>query len=122
MSIRQEKFGKLIQKELAEVFTQNRSELLNNAFITISNVSVSPDLGYAKVYLSFFNTQNQSKEELLRIVELQKVPIRKELAARIRKQVRVIPELQFLIDDSLDYVFKMEKIFNEIKKKDEEND
>lgn len=122
MSIRQEKFGKLIQKELAEVFTQNRSELLNNAFITISNVSVSPDLGYAKVYLSFFNTQNQSKEEMLRIVELQKVPIRKELAARIRKQVRVIPELNFLIDDSLDYVFKMEKIFNEIKKKDEEND
>ncbi|MES2689576.1 MAG: 30S ribosome-binding factor RbfA [Bacteroidota bacterium] len=122
MSIRQEKFGKLIQKELAEVFTQNRSELLNNAFITISTVNVSPDLGYAKVYLSFFNTQNQKKEELLRIVELQKVPIRKELAARIRKQVRVIPELQFFIDDSLDYVFKMEKIFNEIKKKDEEND
>lgn len=121
MSIRQEKFGKLIQKELAEVFTQNRSELLNNAFITISTVNVSPDLGYAKVYLSFFNTQNQKKEELLRIVELQKVPIRKELAARIRKQVRVIPELQFFIDDSLDYVFKMEKIFNEIKKKDEEN-
>ena len=122
MSIRQEKFGKLIQKELAEVFTQHRSEFLNNAFITISNVTVSPDLGYAKVYLSFFNTQNQSKEELLRIVDLQKVPIRKELAARIRKQVRIIPELQFLIDDSLDYVFKMEKIFNEIKKKDEEND
>lgn len=118
MSIRQEKFGRLIQKELAEVFTQNRSEMFNNAFITISNVTVSPDLSFAKVYLSFFNEKN--KDELLRVVDLQKVPIRRELAARIRKQVRVIPELQFLIDDSLDYVFKMEQLFNEIKKKDEE--
>ena len=118
MSIRQEKFGKLIQKELADIFMQNRSAMFNNAFITISNVSVSPDLGYAKVYLSFFNEKN--KEELLRTVELQNVPIRRELASRIRKQVRVIPELQFFIDDSLDYVFKMEKLFNEIKKKDEE--
>ena len=70
------------------------------------------------MYLSFFNEKN--KEELLRVVDLQKVPIRRELATRIRKQVRVIPELQFLIDDSLDYVFKMEQLFNEIKKKDEE--
>lgn len=118
MSIRQEKFGRLIQKELAEVFTQNRQEWFSNAFITISNVTVSPDLGYAKVYLSFLNTPD--KEELLRIIELQTVPIRRELAARIRKQVRIIPELQFFIDDSLDYVFKMEKIFNEIRRKDEE--
>lgn len=118
MSIRQEKFGKLIQKELAEIFMQNRSAMFNNAFITISSVTVSPDLGYAKVYLSFFNEKN--KDEMLRIVELQTVPIRRELAARIRKQVRVIPELQFFLDDSLDYVFKMEQLFNEIKKKDED--
>jgi ribosome-binding factor A len=117
MSIRQEKFGKLIQKELADVFTQHRSEWFGNAFITISNVTVSPDLGHAKVYMSFLKAPDN--KEMLRIVELQAVPIRRELAARIRKQVRVIPELQFFIDDSLDYVFKMEKIFNEIKKKDE---
>lgn len=118
MSIRQEKFGKMIQKELAEIFMQNRSAMFNNAFITVSGVNVSPDLGYAKVYLSFFNEKN--KEELLRIIELQNVQIRRELASRIRKQVRVIPELQFFIDDSLDYVFKMEKLFDEIKKKDQE--
>ncbi|MFN7312873.1 MAG: 30S ribosome-binding factor RbfA [Bacteroidota bacterium] len=118
MSIRQEKFGKMIQKELAEIFMQNRSAMFNNAFITVSGVNVSPDLGYAKVYLSFFNEKN--KEELLRTIELQNVQIRRELASRIRKQVRVIPELQFFIDDSLDYVFKMEKLFDEIKKKDQE--
>lgn len=116
MSIRQEKFGKLIQKELAEVFTQNSSAWFNNAFITISNVTVSPDLGYAKVYLSFFKAPDNN--QMLKLVDSHNASIRRELAARIRKQVRVIPELQFFIDDSLDYVFKMEKLFNEIKKND----
>lgn len=116
MSIRQEKFGRLIQKELADIFMQNRSAMFNNAFITISNVAVSPDLGFAKVYLSFFNEQN--KEEMLKTVTLQTVPIRRELAARIRKQARIVPQLQFFIDDSLDYVFKMEQVFNAIKDKD----
>ncbi len=116
MSIRQEKHGKMLQKELAVIFMENRSEMFNNAFITISGVQVSPDLSYAKVYLSLFNEKN--KEELLRTINLQQVLIRKLLAGRIRKQVRVIPELQFFIDDSLDYVFKMEKLFNDINKKD----
>ncbi|MBW7845305.1 MAG: 30S ribosome-binding factor RbfA [Bacteroidia bacterium] len=119
MSIRQEKFARLIQKELAEVFMENRSAMFHNAFITISSVTVSPDLGYAKVYLSFLNEKN--KEELLHNIEAHKVPIRRELAARIRKQVRVIPDLQFFIDDSLDYVFKMEQLFAEINKKDKES-
>lgn len=118
MSIRQEKFGKVLQKELADIFQQNRVSMFGNAFITISGVSVSPDLGYAKVYLSFLNTTNP--EELLKTVNLHNKEIRHELAAKIRKAVRVIPELQFFIDDSLDYVFKMEKVFDEIKKKENE--
>jgi ribosome-binding factor A len=117
MSIRQEKFGKVIQKELSEVFQANRSELLNNAFITISKVEVSPDLGYAKIFVSLFNGKNT--DEMMSILELQKKAIRHELAQRIRKQVRVIPELNFIYDDSLDYVFRMEKVFQEIKKNDD---
>jgi ribosome-binding factor A len=117
MSIRQEKFGKVLQKELADIFQANRSALFNNAFITISKVEVSPDLGYAKVFLSLLNMPN--KEEMLATVNFQNKHIRHELALRIRKQVRIIPELHFIIDDSLDYVFHMEKVFDEIKKKDE---
>ena len=116
MSIRQEKFGKVLQKELADIFQANRSALFNNAFITISKVEVSPDLGYAKVFLSFLNVAD--KQELLNIVNFQNKVIRHELATRIRKQVRIIPELHFIFDDSLDYVFHMEKVFEEIKKKD----
>lgn len=120
MSIRQEKFSKLIQKELAEIFMENRGSLFNNAFITISNVTVSPDLSYAKVFVSFM--QVKDKEEMMKQVVLQSKTIRHELAHRIRKQVRIIPELTFLIDDSLDYVFKMEKLFKEIHDKENPKD
>jgi ribosome-binding factor A len=119
MSIRQEKFAKLIQKELAEIFMENRASLFAHAFITISNVTVSPDLGYAKVYLSIL--QSDKRNELLNNIQQQAKTIRHELAGKIRKQVRVIPELQFFADESLDYVFKMEKIFAELKKKDEDS-
>jgi ribosome-binding factor A len=60
-------------------------------------------------------------KEMMNVLEFQKKAIRHELALKIRKQVRVIPELNFILDDSLDYVFHMEKVFEEIKKKDEEN-
>jgi ribosome-binding factor A len=116
MSIRQEKFGKVLQKELADIFQQSRSSLFDNAFITVSKVEVSPDLGYAKVFLSFLNVKDPA--QLLTIVNFQGKHIRHELALKIRKQVRVIPELNFILDDSLDYVFHMEKVFSEIKKKE----
>ncbi len=116
MSIRQEKYGKVLQKELADIFQQNRSSMFQNAFITISGVSVSPDLGHAKVYLSFL--QVKDSKELLALVNLHSKEIRHELALKIRKQARIIPELQFFIDDSLDYVFKMEKVFDAIKEQE----
>lgn len=119
MSIRQEKFGRLLQKELADIFQANRSSLFQNAFITISKVEVSPDLGYAKVFISLLNQTNHA--DLLAALEVHKKTIRHELALRIRKQVRVIPELNFIYDDSLDYVFHMEKLFEEIKKKENPN-
>lgn len=118
MSIRQEKFSKLIQKELATVFSEHKSAISGPAFITISNVTVSPDLGHAKVFLSIFQTDH--KDQVLSSVQAQTKQIRHLLAARIRKQVRVIPELIFVQDESLDYVFRMEQVFSELKKKDNE--
>jgi ribosome-binding factor A len=114
MSIRQEKFAGVLKEAIAAIFTEHRSALFNNAFITISNVSVSPDLGHAKVYISLL--QVADKNEMMNIIQLQNKEIRKLLAERIRKQVRVIPELHFFLDESLDYVFKMEKVFESLKK------
>jgi ribosome-binding factor A len=116
MSIRQEKFASLLQQELAAILMEKRAEYFENAFITITKVMVSPDLGHAKVYLSMLQVNN--KEELLNIINFHNKHIRQELAAKIRKQVRIIPELAFYIDDSLDYVFHMEKVFKDIKDKE----
>jgi ribosome-binding factor A len=116
MSIRQEKFAGLLQQELASVFLEKRSAYFGSAFITITKVTISPDLGHAKVYLSMLQVSN--KDEMLNLINFHNKHIRQELAAKIRKQVRIIPELTFYIDDSLDYVFHMEKVFKDIKDKE----
>ncbi len=116
MSVRQEKFAGLIQQHLAEIFQRN-PEFVNREFVTISKVEVSPDLGYAKVFLSLIKIQNRA--ELLRIVNLQSVPIRKQLASKIRNQARIVPELNYIIDDSLDYAFHMDAVLKHVNEEDE---
>lgn len=110
---RQEKFARLLQKDLGELFQQNARALFQSAFITVSGVKVSPDLGYAKVYLSFFQTND--KEALLELVRFYGKDLRKQLAHRIKNQVRKIPELEFFLDDSIDKAMYMEEVFKKIK-------
>lgn len=117
MSIRQEKYAGVIQQQLADIFQHMRGSF-HNAFITISSVEVSPDLGHAKVYLSLLNATN--KAAILEQIELQSKEIRKRLAAKIRKQVRIIPEIHFFVDDSLDYVFHMEAVLKRVHEEDEQ--
>ncbi len=116
MSVRQEKFAGLIQQYLAEIF-QRHPEWVGNQFITISKVEVSPDLGYAKIYLSLFKKGDHSA--LMNLIQLNSREIRKALATKIRNQARIVPELNFLEDDSLDYVFKMEEILKKVHEEDE---
>ncbi len=116
MGIRQEKFAGIIQQYLSEIFLKEAGSF-NNAFITISRVEISPDLGYAKVYLSFLNTTN--KTELLDLINFNNKEIRKRLAAKIKNQARIVPELSFFIDDSLDYVFHMENVLKKVKDEDD---
>lgn len=117
MSVRQEKFAGLIQEHLADIFMRHK-EYVSGVFVTISRVQVSPDLGYAKIYLSLFKAPD--KNLLVETLKLHAREIRKQLAAKIKNQVRVIPELEFFVDDSLDYVFHMEEVFKEINKQDEQ--
>lgn len=107
-SVRQLKVGRLIQKELSEIFRINSSALFDNKFITVTVVRVSPDLGNAKVYLSIMNPGD--KASVLEKVKHQAGVIRRLLGNEIRRQVRVIPELSFFIDDSLDYADKIEEL------------
>jgi ribosome-binding factor A len=96
-STRQQKFAKLIQKELSDIFQRDKRGILDNAFITIADVKVSPDLGLARIYISM--TLAKDKKAVLEKINVHKKEIRKSLGDRIGKQVRVIPELVFYIDE-----------------------
>ena len=110
-SMRQQKVGRLLQKELSEIFRANAKTLFEGRFISVTIVRVSPDLGSAKIYLSIMVTGD--KAAALSQVKEQAPAIRRLLGNNIRRQVRVIPELSFFIDDSLDYA---ENIDNLLKK------
>jgi ribosome-binding factor A len=96
-STRQLKYGKLIQKELGEIFQQDKKGILDNTFITLADVKVSADLSVAKVYISMMLAKD--KQKTLDRINLHKREIRKALGDRIGKQVRIIPELIFYIDE-----------------------
>jgi ribosome-binding factor A len=100
-SIRQQKVNSLLQKELAIIFQKESRNLFRGALITVTIIRISPDLGFAKVYLSFFMTKD--KEELLKNIRSHATKIRYELGQIVGKQLRVVPGLQFYHDDSLDY-------------------
>lgn len=114
MSTRTEKFNKEMQRELGIIFQSRTHDWFEGAFITVTEVTASPDLGYLKVYLSLYNTKN--REATMANVNLYNRHIRKELAGKIRNSVRIIPELAFFEDNSLDNVNKFEKIFDNLKK------
>jgi ribosome-binding factor A len=111
-STRQQKYSKLILKELSDIFLHDTKSLFGNAFITVTTVRMSPDLGIAKVYLSFMMVDD--KKAMLDSIIKQTKPIRKMLGNRISKQARVIPALMFFIDDSVDYANKMNELFAKI--------
>lgn len=109
-SVRQSKVAKLLQKELAEIFRANAKTMFDNGFITVTVVRISTDLSSAKVYLSIMATKDV--DALFKLVNDQKQHIRKILGNSIGKQVRIIPELNFFIDDSYDYAEKINALFN----------
>ena len=106
-SIRQEKVANLIKQELSIIFQQNSSMRFDGHFITVTLVRMSPDLGAAKVFLSFMTVKDV--EVALRKVKREANWTRKTLAGVIGKQIRRIPELHYYIDDSLDYYEEVEK-------------
>ncbi len=110
-STRQEKIEKLIQKDLGEIFQQKEILFVPGAMITVTKVRVSKDLGVAKIFLSIFAAKD--KEEALALIKSKTKEVRYKLGNRIRHQLRIVPELIFYLDDSLDYI---ENIENALKK------
>ncbi|PWJ41038.1 30S ribosome-binding factor RbfA [Sediminitomix flava] len=111
-SKRQQKFSRLIQKDLGEIFQQNANKWFNGAFITVTQVSVTPDLAMAKVYLSFLMVKDN--KAMLQEVKMLTKEIRSTLAQRIRKQARIIPDLVFYYDDTLEVSAQVDKLFEDL--------
>jgi len=111
-STRQQKFAKLIQKELSDIFQRDKRGILDNAFITIADVRVSPDLGLARVYISMMLAKD--KNAVLEKINDRKKEIRKSLGDRIGKQVRVIPELVFYIDEVEENAQRIEALIRDL--------
>lgn len=103
-----------MQKDLSEIFQREVPHLFNGpanpgAFITVTSVRISPDLSVARIYLSFLATKN--KEMLLDEIREKSKTIRQHLAERVRHQLRIVPELNFFLDDTAEYADKMDKLF-----------
>lgn len=109
-STRQSKISRLLQKDLSDIFQREGRNLFGHAMITVTKVHVTSDLSIAKVYLSLFTTTD--KNDTLKFIKFHTKEIRFKLGQRIGKQVRVIPDLQFFLDDSLDYIEKIEKLLD----------
>jgi ribosome-binding factor A len=119
-SKRQQKFAGVIQEDLAAIFQREGLSLLPNTMITITKVRVTPDLAIARVFLSFFN--NPNAQLALNTIKSHASEIRYKLGARIKDQVRIIPQLEFFIDDTSEYVERMDKIFDKISKEERQPD
>ena len=108
-SKRQRQVAKQIQKDLGEIFQKDLKQLFNGGFVTITDVKTTPDLAIARVYLSFLLAND--REGVLQIIRENTKVIRNLLGERVRHQLRIVPNLQFFIDDTAEYAQKMDALF-----------
>jgi ribosome-binding factor A len=111
-TVRQQKYSRLILKELSAIFLKEKTNILDNAFITIADVKMSPDLSIARVYLSM--TLANNKAVILDKINLKKSEIRKALGNKIRNQARIVPQLSFFIDEIEEGAQRIEDIIKNL--------
>ena len=104
---RQAKISRMLQKELSEIF-RRQTAAMGGVMVSVSSVKVSPDLGIAKAYLSIFPSERA--EEILSNIKAQSKTVRYELAGRVKEILRKCPDLQFYLDDSLDYIENIDRL------------
>ena len=104
---RQNKIARLLQKELSEIFLL-QTKAMPGVLVSVSAVRISPDMSIARVYLCVF--PSDKSEEMVKNINNNMKSIRFELGTRVRHQLRIIPELKFFVDDSLDYIEKIDAL------------
>ena len=104
---RQNKIARLLQKELSVIF-QEQTRSLHGVMVSVTRVRISPDLSVCTAYLSVF--PSEKSEEIVQNITRNEKQIRYELGTRIRYQLRIVPELRFFVDDSLDYIDRIDEL------------
>ena len=109
-STRQQKIARQIQRDIAEILQKDMADTIRGSLVTVTTVRVSPDLAYAKIYVSIFPFDRS--EALLEAIKERGWQIRKLLGARIRNQHKIVPELEFFVDDSLEYIDNIDNLLS----------
>ena len=104
---RQQKISRLIQKELGDIF-QKQTQAMHGVLVSVSAVRISPAMSICRAYLSVFPSERS--QEIVDNVNNNVRELRYELGTRVRHQLRIIPELKFFIDDSLDYIEHIDEL------------
>ena len=110
---RQPKIARQIQRDIADIFQKEGRDLLRGTLVTVTEVRVSPDFNYAKIYVSIFPFDKAP--ETMAVLDKQNRFIRRELGRRIKDQLKSVPEIQFFLDDSLEYIEHIEQAMKEDK-------
>ena len=108
---RQQKIAKQIQKDAADIFQKEGASIVRGALVTVTAVRVSPDFSYAKIYVSIFPFEQS--DEVMQRLEHQNWFIRRALGQRLRNQLKNVPEIQFFLDDSLEYIENIDRALKE---------
>lgn len=111
-SKRQQKFSKLIQRDLSDIFQKDKPGIFSNTFVTVADVKITPDLSVAKIYLSMLMVKD--KNEMLEKIERHKKEIRRDLGNKIGKQVRKVPELIFIIDEVEEKASRIDQLIDNL--------
>lgn len=106
------KVSRLIQKELGNMFVAKKQEICLGLMVTVTNVRLSPDLAVAKVYLSVYPSGHN--KNVLQQIKMHTKQIRNELGHEVKNQLRIVPELDFFIDDSLEYIHRIDELLKKI--------
>lgn len=119
-SKRQKQIAGLLNEELNDIFRRLGLNMVDGGMVSITTVKITPDLLEARVYVSLF--QVKDAKEAMKKIEDRGWEIKRELAGRVKQQLRRMPEIKYFQDDTLDHVFKMEELFRQINKPDDKKE
>lgn len=110
---RQNKICRLIQQDMGDIFLREMKGVLGPSLITVTNVNITPDLSIARIYVSIMVIGQGSPDSILALIRENTSDLRRRLGLREGKQLRIIPQLEFFLDDTLDYIDNINRLLKQ---------